>query len=139
MEISLTKTQLRLLCDLVYVGNWVINAPRGDARITPYDEVESKVFFAAAKEGMTELADVTSYGTIPSQPYVDGGIHEVIMDYEDSMFFSILSEELARRDLRDKDVDGADREELDDLIREYYTEFSANGIDNVEIKGIDNK
>ena len=121
MEISLTKTQLRLLCDLVYVGNWVINAPRGDARITPYDEVESKVFFAAAKEGMSELADVTSYGTIPSQPYVDGGIHEVIMDYEDSMFFSILSEE------------------LDDLIREYYTEFSANGIDNVEIKGIDNK
>mgnify|MGYP003317447722 CR=1 FL=1 len=60
MEISLTKTQLRLLCDLVYVGNWVINAPRGDARITPYDEVESKVFFAAAKEGIRGMSRVAA-------------------------------------------------------------------------------
>ena len=134
MELTLSKKELRLLCDLVYIGNWILNSPRGDERIEPYDAIESRVFYAAAKEGMPELADITSYGTIPSQPYVDGGVHEAILDYEDACFFNILSEELARRDLKDRDVDGADREELDARIGEYYDEFSANGLENVVVK-----
>ena len=47
---------------------------------------------------------------------------------------SSISEELARRDLKDRDVDGADREELDARINEYYDEFSANGLENVVVK-----
>ncbi|MCQ2445305.1 MAG: hypothetical protein MJ141_00280 [Clostridia bacterium] len=139
MELSLTKKELRLLCDLVYIGNWVVNSPRGEERIAPYDAIESRVFYAAAKEGMPELADITSYGTIPSQPYVDGGIHEAILDYEDACFFNILAEELARRDLKDKDVDGEDHDELQALIDEYFYEFSLNGIDNVNVRGIGDK
>ena len=33
MEIKLTQKQFRRLLDLVYIGNWVINSTRGDARI----------------------------------------------------------------------------------------------------------
>jgi len=139
MELSLTKNQLRLLCDLVYAGNWVINSTREDERIEPYDLLEAKVFFQAAKEGMPELADISPMGTLPSQAYVNGGIHEAIMDYEDITFYQILAEELARRDLRDKDLDGEDREELKALINEYLYEFSVSGLENVRVKGINDK
>jgi len=139
MELSLTKNQLRLLCDLVYAGNWVLNSTRGEERIEPYDNIEARIFFQAAKEGMPELADISALGTVPSQAYVDGGIHEAIMDYEDATFFNILSEELARRDLRDKDVEGEDQEELQALIQEYMYEFSVNGVDNIRVKGINDK
>jgi len=139
MELSLTKSQLRLLCDLVYAGNWVLNSTRDGERIEPYDHLEARVFFEAAKEGMPELTDISPLGTVPSQAYVDGGIHEAIMDYEDATFFNILSEELARRDLRDKDVEGEDQEELQALIQEYMYEFSVNGVDNIRVKGINDK
>ena len=35
--------------------------------------------------------------TIPSRPFVEGGIHEAIMEYENNVFFDILAEDLARR------------------------------------------
>ena len=34
---------------------------------------------------------------VPSRAFSDGGIHEAIMDYEDTVFYEILAEELARR------------------------------------------
>lgn len=137
MDIKLTNKQLRLLLDLVYVGNWVMNSPRADERILPYDQIESLIFEYAVKAGIGEVAELTSEGAFPSQAYIEGGIHEAIMDYEDSVFFNILSEELARRDLKDMDVDGEDRDKLETLTDIYYNEFFENGIDNISVEGID--
>ena len=44
MKLELTDRQFRYLLDLVYIGNWVLNATRGDDRIEEYDQVESAVF-----------------------------------------------------------------------------------------------
>ena len=38
LQIELTNKQYRRLLDLVYIGNWVLNATRGDDRIQEYDE-----------------------------------------------------------------------------------------------------
>ena len=43
MNLELTNKQLRPLLDLVYIGNWVLNATRGDDRIQEYDEVGRRV------------------------------------------------------------------------------------------------
>ena len=72
-------------------------------------------------------------GCEPSAGYVEGGIHEAILDYEDCVFYGILAEELARRDLRDRDVDGADNDLLNARIEEYMSEFTRNGIDNLTL------
>ena len=134
MKLQLTGREFRLLLDLVYAGNWVINSIRGDDRIGEYDQVESTVFAHCRTCGLDQL--VEGMESVPSAKYVDGGIHEAILDYEDMVFYGILAEELARRDLKDRDVDGADSDLLARKIDAYMAEFSANGIENVAVSGL---
>ena len=99
MHIELTKKEFRRLLDMVYIGNWVLNSTRGDDRIPDYDHVESKIFAQCLKYGMPALMQISGGELLPSRAFMDGGIHEAIMDYEDTVFFEILAEELARRDM----------------------------------------
>ena len=99
MKIDLTEKQFRRLLDLVYVGNWVMNSTRGDDRIQEYDDVESAVFAHCLSHGMVPLVEAYQGELIPSRAFAEGGIHEAIMAYEDTMFFEILAQELALRDM----------------------------------------
>lgn len=132
MTIELTDLEYRRLLDMVYVGNWVLNSARGMDRITDYDYMESRLFSYAPKCGMKSLVQ-NKYGIIqPSEAYKEGGIHEAICDYEDAVFFEILAEELARRDLG---VYGEpeDLEALTSRMEDYLREFEANGLENVTV------
>jgi hypothetical protein len=133
MTLELSKKQFRRVLDLVYIGNWIINSTRGDDRIDDYDDVESLLFGKAAREGMTALTSTADGVPVPSQAFVDGGIHDVIMDYEDAVFFEILAEELARRDLAAEGAPEEDGELLNRRIREYIDEFELNGTDNLNV------
>ena len=99
MTIELTDLEYRRLLDLVYVGNWILNSARGRDRIGDYDYMESKIFSYAPKCGMKSLVQTPFGVPKPSKAFQEGGIHEAICDYEDAVFFEILAEELARRDL----------------------------------------
>lgn len=123
------------MLDLVYAGNWVLNSPRGEDRIDEYDEVMTKVFANCSRFGLQQLIQSTA-NPLPSDNYVEGGIHDAVLDYEDMVFYGILAEELARRDLKGKDVDGSDSELLSEKIEDYMFEFSQNGIENVAVNGI---
>ena len=70
----------------------------------------------------------------PSKAFEEGGIHEAIADYEDAVFFDILAEELARRDMNLEDTDPEDFTELTNRMDEYITEFEENGIENLTIE-----
>lgn len=134
MKIELTDLEYRRLVDLVYVGNWVLNSCRGTDRFADYDYMQAKLFSYAPARGMKSLTELRYGIPMPSQKYVDGGIHEAICDYEDAVFFEILAEELARRDLN---IFGPVEEEnpvLNERINEYLKEFEAHGIDNVVIE-----
>ncbi len=131
MNIQLTTREFRLLLDLVYTGNWVLNSVRGDDRIEEYDQVQSRIFAHCGDCGLEMLAE----GREPAGQYVDGGIHEAILDYEDMVFYGILAEELARRDLKDRDVDGVDNDLLVRKIEAYMQEFQQNGIENITLRG----
>ena len=69
----------------------------------------------------------------PSKAYEDGGIHEAIADYEDAVFYNILAEELARRDLGLEDSDPEDFAELAQRMDDYLDEFEKNGLDTISI------
>ena len=123
MKIDLTEKQFRRLLDLVYVGNWVMNSTRGDDRIREYDDVESTVFANCLSHGMVPLVEAYQGELIPSRAFAEGGIHEAIMAYEDTMFFEILAQELA---LRDMDSDAPTPENVDELrerMDTYLGEF----------------
>lgn len=133
MNIQLSELEYRRLLDLVYVGNWVLNSCRGNDRFADYDFVQAKLFSYASAFGMKSLTSTRFGIPVPSQAYVDGGIHEAICDYEDAIFFEILAEELARRDLGLYGDLEEENPELNQRIREYLAEFEAHGIDNVVI------
>lgn len=130
MKIELTDKEFRRLLDLVYIGNWILNSTRGDDRIEDYDHVESKIFSYCIDADMPELYEIRDGVVVPSAAFVNGGIHEAIADYEDTVFFEILAEELARRDMDYEQVE-PDDEELASRIDEYIQEFEQNGMDNL--------
>ena len=134
MQIELTEKEFRRLLDMAYIGNWILNSTRGEDRIRDYDEVESLLFGKAADEGMGVVAEVYNGEVIPSRAFAEGGIHEAIMDYEDNVFFEILAEDLARRDMDDVPIDESNYDELTRRIDAYIDEFERNGTDNIVVE-----
>ena len=130
MNIELTEQQYRYLLDLVYIGNWVLNSTRGDQRFADYDNLESLIFARAAMEGIP-LAELYQGEIVPSRAFVEGGIHEAIADYESSVFFDILAEDLARRDMNDAPIDESNYAELASRMEVYISEFEKHGTDNI--------
>ena len=132
IHFDLTGKDFRRLLDLVYIGNWVLNSTRGDDRIPDYDRVESLVFAQChQQEGTQELYDIEDGVVLPSVAFSEGGIHEAIMDYEDAVFFDILAEELARRDMELANESEEDYRELERRMEEYLDEFDENGLDDL--------
>lgn len=131
MKIDLSEKEFRRLLDMVYIGNWVLNSIRSDDRFTDYDQVQEKLFSLCPAVGMRSLVRLYNGKIYPSRAYEDGGIHEAIADYEDAIFFDILAEELARRDVdfdRSPDLDALSRR-----MDEYLDEFSRNGLNNLSL------
>ena len=93
MQLELSKKEFRRLLDMVYIGNWILNSTRGDDRFADYDQVESKLFALCRENGMASLVERWNGEDVPSRAFSDGGIHEAIADYEDTVFYEILAEE----------------------------------------------
>ena len=134
MKIELTQKQFRRLLDMVYIGNWILNSTRGEERFADYDEVESLLFTRAALEGMPTLAELYEGEIVPSRAFAEGGIHEAIMEYENNVFFDILAEDLARRDMNDAPIDENNYAELTSRIDAYISEFEQHGTDNILVE-----
>jgi hypothetical protein len=135
MNIELTDKEFRRLLDLVYIGNWILNSTREKDRFEDYDILQEKLFALCARNGMSALISRWQGHIFPSQAYENGGIHEAIAYYEDAVFFDILAEELARRDLGYPD--SGMYNELNERMQKYLAEFDANGVENVTVDGID--
>ena len=93
-------------------------------------EINNKALIYPIMEKLTELYEGE---LIPSRAFAEGGIHEAIMAYEDTMFFEILAQELA---LRDMDSDAPTPENVDELrerMDTYLGEFEQHGTDNITV------
>ena len=133
MNIELTDKEFRRLLDLIYIGNWVLNSARGEDRFEDYDLLQEKFFAMAGKNGMRALVETYMGHYFPSKAYEEGGIHEAIADYEDAVFFDILAEELARRDMLEENLNENELTELSARMGDYLDEFERSGIDNLRI------
>ena len=133
MNIDLTGKEFRRLLDMVYIGNWILNSTRGDDRFEDYDLLQEKLFSLCRENGMPALSRSWHGHIFPSVAFEEGGIHEAIADYEDAVFFSILAEELARRDLGLESTDPEDFSSLSARMEEYLDEFERNGLNTINI------
>lgn len=126
MNVEFTPMEFRRLLDLVYIGNWIMNSTRGNDRFADYDRLVSKLFGLSPALSQ-KLGDFA----IPSAAYREGGIHEVISYYEDNVFFEILAEELARRDMDYPEITEENSDEIASRMDRYMAEFETNGLDHM--------
>ena len=133
MKIELTEKEFRRLLDMAYIGNWILNSTRGTDRFEDYDRVENRLFSYCAQAGMDTLFEISEGRVVPSAAFENGGIHEAIADYEDTVFFEILAEELARRDMDFEPIGPENFNELTRRIDGYIEEFEQNGMDNISL------
>ena len=131
MQIDLNKQEFRLLLDLAYIGNWVLNSTRGDDRFAPYDDLESKLFGLCRDNGMKVLVEKWEGTDVPSKAYCEGGIHDAIAFYEDNVFYQILAEELSRRDMQYPEINEENYDEIVGRMDQYMREFQASGLDHL--------
>lgn len=131
MYIELSKKEFRLLLDLAYIGNWVLNSTRGEDRFAPYDDLESKLFGLCRQQGMDILVEKWNDLDVPSKAYCEGGIHEAIACYEDNIFYEILAEELSRRDMEYPQISEENYDEILVRMDQYMNEFQTSGLDHL--------
>lgn len=135
MNIELSEKEFRRLLDMVYIGNWILNSTRiEEDRFEDYDLLQEKLFALCSKHGMKALVESYMGHYFPSKAYEEGGIHEAIADYEDAVFFDILAEELARRDMVEENLNQNDITELTNRMNDYMDEFEKNGVDRVVVE-----
>ena len=131
MQIDLTPMEFRRLLDLVYMGNWVLNSTRGNDRFQDYDNLESKLFGLCRGTRLRALTEDWNGIPIPSKAYAEGGIHEAIGLYEDTIFYEILAEELSRRDMSYAEITDDNYAEIIGRMEDYMQEFQASGVDHL--------
>ena len=134
MQIDLTSKEFRLLLDMVYTGNWVLNSTRGDDRFKEYDDIESKLFALCKNTKLRVLAEDWEGICIPSKAYAEGGIHEAIAYYEDNVFYEILAEELSRRDMEYPVISEDNYDEIITRMDRYMSEFQSSGLDHLVLE-----
>ena len=134
MQIDLTSREFRLLLDMVYIGNWVLNSTRGDDRFAEYDNIESKLFALCGQNGMSVLAEPWNGTIVPSKAYAEGGIHEAIAFYEDNVFYEILAEELSRRDMDYPEITDDNYDEIVTRMDRYMSEFQDSGVQHLVLE-----
>ena len=134
MQINLTPKEFRLLLDMVYIGNWVLNSTRGDDRFQEYDSIESKLFGLCRGTNLHPLVEKWEDQDVPSRAYMEGGIHEAIAYYEDNVFYEILAEELSRRDMDYPDITDENYEEIMNRMDDYMNEFESSGVDHLVLE-----
>ena len=70
---------------------------------------------------------------VPSRAFSEGGIHEAILAYEDTVFFEILAQELALRDMESDTPTPENYDELQSRMDAYLDEFELHGTDNISV------
>ena len=131
MQIDLTAKEFRMLLDMVYIGNWVLNSTRGDDRFHDYDNIESKLFGLCKGNKLQALVENQDGIDIPSRAYTAGGIHDAIGFYEDNIFYEILAEELSRRDMNYPEITDDNYAEILNRMEQYMTEFQLSGVEHL--------
>ena len=95
--------------------------------------MESMIFSHCLCHGMGKLVELYQGELIPSRAFANGGIHEAIERYEDIVFYEILAEELALRDMDGEPLTRENYAELMERIDVYLNEFDEHGTDNISV------
>ncbi|SDM01930.1 hypothetical protein [Sediminibacillus halophilus] len=135
VKIEMTESQYKKLTELVYLGNWLVNAHRNE-EITDYEELEQLVYKNAGLADMVTYDKEDDFYSLP--PEQEEKLHRYIKEYEDYNFWEELTYRLANRDLLRElgpkgKLEQKDIEKRLELAEEYENEFIKHGLRNVTV------
>lgn len=142
MKINFTKKQFRLLLDIVYAADMVINGCRlPDEEIKKYKDIQQYIYSFAKDFGYDNLIEYSrKYDMFFETKELDESpINDLIDEYDNNMFWTLLASNLAERDIAKKLEGQEDVAHMEALgmvwgrEEEYNDEFYKNGLDNVKV------
>lgn len=134
MRIELTKEQYIKLIELVYAGQWLINAWRNANEVLEeYEEAEQHLYSFYKR---FEAEDCIEYYEEEDRYYPTQEFEDKILDfadeYNDDNFWDKLAEYMAYKDI----IKSKGTSNLENRLKyeeKYYKEFAENGIDRLYI------
>ncbi len=151
MKITLTKEQYKTLIEMVYLGEWMVNACRKpDEIIKKYQDLKQHVFSFSRGEDLEDLLefDEESGEFVLAWDFeMESEVSKYRLEFEEETFWDELLEKLSTRDVIRKcgekaveKMDGADfyREQIP-FLEKYEKEFEQHGLDRLEIMGTEDK
>lgn len=143
MKIECTKEEFKVLMDLVYAGNLLINGTKSqEERVLEYANMEQEIYKIATQMGLGNLVEYNEeFGEyMPTHEYEEDGFNDYIDEYDTNVFWDELVMRLARRDALnyagdvDQNITKAALKEMQLRLEEKYEEeIEANGLMNLKI------
>ena len=142
MQINLTKEQYEKLMELAYLGNWVVNSYRGDERLEEYDRVAEHVLSSAPSAGYQDRVEFDEFeGRYFPSRKLDEDLKQFVDEYDDDVFWNLLIDHLAERDLvRALGEEAVDKMEWDEYsrslepyLKKYEKEIDESGVEHLEL------
>lgn len=145
MQVELTKQQYRDLLDLVYLGDWMVNAIRDPGQeVKKYTDLEQYVMSFAEEHGFGDLVEYDDkfQQYFHTRAFEESEVDEYRQEYDEENFWEDLVYRLSRRDLLrqcgEKKVARllGSRELFDKeapLEDRYREEIGAHGLDRLEV------
>ncbi len=142
MQIILTKEQYEKLMELVYLGNWLVNSYRGDERLEEYDRVAEQVLSFAPSSGYQDRVEFDEFeGRYFPSRKLDEELKQYVDEYDDDVFWNVLIDRLAERDLiralGEEAVDNMEWDEynqnMEPYVKRYEKEIDESGVEHLEI------
>ena len=143
MKIECSKEEYKVLLDMIYAGNILLNGMRSqEEKIESYSRMEQWIFEKASQYEADKFVvfDEEYNEYIPTHEYEEEEFNEYIDEYETRVFWEELIMRLARRDALNYagDVDqnitkSALKVMQDELEEKYEEEIVVNGIMNLKV------
>ena len=146
MKILLTKSEYRTLFDMIYMAEWMLTAydVQPDPDKERYAHLAQKIYSHAKEAGCESLIHSSSADNEyhPSREYEDkGGVHDLIEDYDNDVFWDELVERMTERDVyaaldetqRLKVSAEAYFQLAEPISERYGREFDAHGIERLTL------
>jgi hypothetical protein len=142
MQITLSKDQYEKLAHLVYLGNWMINSYRTDDRVEAYDLVAEHILSFAPAAGLKDYVDFDEFeGKYFPSSKLDEEVQGFLEEYDDDVFWNLLVDRLAERDLvrqyGEEFIENLEWDEYnqkaDPFWRKYEDEVGEFGVERLEV------
>ncbi|HLB42367.1 MAG TPA: hypothetical protein VJN02_05890 [Gammaproteobacteria bacterium] len=143
MKINITKKEYRLLLEMLYLADWMMNSQSVERRYKEHEELKKKIFSLYKEMGSEDIIEYSKkldgYYEVPE--YDEYMQEKFITPYDEETFWDELIDRLAVRDIiadlgveKYRAMEGIERITKVEEVRERYAnEFETHGLEHVKI------